>query len=57
MKKINSRNKDGEITPCNACGSIYHCTKSCPDLYENQMQMNEETNITLTGKYIDTLKG
>ena len=57
MRKINPCNKDGEITKCNVCGSIYHWTKSCPDSYENQIKIKEETNITLMGECMDTLIG
>ena len=36
---------------------MYHWMKSCPDSYENQMKIKEETNITLTGECMDTLIG
>ena len=55
LRKVNSLYKDGEITKCNVCGSIYHWTKSCPGSYENQMKIKEETNITLIAECIDTL--
>ena len=57
MRKVNLHNKDGEITKCKVCGSIYHWTKSCPDSYENQMKIKEETNMTLIGQCMDTLIG
>ena len=57
MRKVNPCNKDGEITKCNVCGSIYHWMKSCPDSYENQIKIKEEINITLIGECMDTLKG
>ena len=31
--------------------------KYCPDLYENQMKIKEETNITLIGECMGTLIG
>ena len=57
MRKVNPCNKEGEITNFNVCGSIYQWTKSCSDLYENQMNIKEETNITLIGECMDTMIG
>ena len=55
--KINPRNKDGEITKCNLCGSIYHWTKSCRDSNKNHMKIKEKKNITLIGECTETLIG
>ena len=45
-RKINPVNKDGEITGCSVCGSIYYWTKSCPDSYN----INKIQNIIRTSK-------
>ena len=57
IHSFSPRNKDGKITKCNVCGSICHWTKSCPNSYENQMKIKEETDITLIGECMDTLIG
>ena len=45
-RKIYRVNKDGEITGCSVCGSIYYWTKSCPDSYN----INKIQNIIRTSK-------
>ena len=49
--------KNGETIKCNVCGSMYYWMKSCPDSYENQMNIKEGTNITLIVECMDTLIG
>ena len=41
-RKTNSINKDGDITRCNVCGSIYHWTKSCDQI---RMNINKIQNM------------
>ena len=55
MKKVNLLNRYGEMTKCNICGSIYHWTKSCPNLCRNETEIKKETDITLIGEGMDTL--
>ena len=57
MKKTNPLDKDGEISKCNVCGSIYHWTKQCPDSCEKKTKPKDESQITLLGECIDTLIG
>ena len=45
LRKVNPHNKDGEMTKCNVCGSIYHWMKTCPDSYKNKIKIKEEINI------------
>ena len=54
-RKTNPLNKDGEISKCLCCGSIYHWTKQCPDSYENKMKKKNDSQITLVGECMITL--
>ena len=51
-RRTNPLDKNGEISKCNVCGSIHHCTQQCPDSYENRTKLRDESQITLC---MDTL--
>ena len=55
----NPVNKDGEITRCNVCGSIYHWINSCPDSYEYQQnpKHDQEVQIAFYEDGVNTLMG
>ena len=57
MQKTNPLDKNGEISKCNVCGSIYHWTKQYPDSYENKTKPKGESQITLLEECMDTLIG
>ena len=56
-RKTYSVNKDGEITRCNVCGSIYHSKKSCLDSYAYQQnpKHDQEVRIALHEDSVKTL--
>ena len=38
-RKTNPLDKNGEISKCNVCGSIYHWTRQYPDSYESKTKL------------------
>ena len=58
-RKTNPANKDGEITRCNDCGSIYQRTKSCPgsNEYQQNPKHNQEVRLALYEDNVKTLLG
>ena len=48
-RKKNPVNKEGEVSRCNVCGSIFHWVSRCPDAYASEVsQEPEEVHIIIT---------